>query len=170
MFWDSLAAIYWSKRRDVRDEEGLFSEIQTAFFDAVTTYPLDRRPRKVDVNLVLDTKKKVTAWQREEIAERKLHQAIPQSHAGMRRLSEFQESTVFPEEMEAHLLDLAYRKVISEEQYDLLLETQIYRRMSQKEWAVKHGVTYATVRSWHARAEQAIMAYEKKRREENTGD
>ena len=88
----------------------------------------------------------------------------------MRRLSEFQESTVFPEEMEAHLLDLAYRKVISEEQYDLLLETQIYRRMSQKEWAVKHGVTYATVRSWHARAEQAIMAYEKKRREENTGD
>jgi DNA-directed RNA polymerase specialized sigma24 family protein len=68
--------------------------------------------------------------------------------------------------MEAYLLDLVYRKVIDKKEYEMLLETQAYRRMSQKDWAAAHGVSYATVRSWHHRAEQAIQEHERRRLEE----
>jgi len=67
--------------------------------------------------------------------------------------------------MEAYLLELVYRGVINEKQYDLLLETKVYKRMSQNEWAEARGVAHATVRSWHHRAEMAIRKYEKDRRD-----
>jgi len=79
--------------------------------------------------------------------------------------AEVQESKVFPEEMEAYLLDFLYRQVIDEMQYDLLLETEGYKRMTQKEWAKARDAAYATVRSRHHRAEQAIQEYEKARRQ-----
>jgi len=45
--------------------------------------------------------------------------------------------------------------------------------MSQKQWAQARGVRYATARSWHHRAEQAIREYakaERKRREQDALD
>ena len=66
---------------------------------------------------------------------------------------------VFPEESEAYLLDLVYRQVINETQYDLLLETAVYRRKTGKQWAKARGVKYATARCWRHRAELAIREY-----------
>jgi len=81
--------------------------------------------------------------------------------------ADVQESEVFPEQMEAYLLELLYRCVVSETQYDLLMETKVYRRMSQREWAASRGVPPATVRSWRHRAEQAIREHEKARRRQS---
>ncbi len=163
LFWKSLVRLFYSKKRSVPDEDDLFIRIQTEFFHVAIAYPLERRPRKIDVNLILDTKKKVTRWQREEVIYRDQHEEFGVAHEDRPSVADLQVSEVFPEEIEAYLLDLIYRQVINERQYDLLLETRVYRRMNQKEWAEARGFTYATVRSWHFRAEAAIRKYEKAR-------
>jgi hypothetical protein len=174
LFWKSLVRLFYSKKRSVpdEDEDDLFIRIQTEFFHVAASYPLDRRPRKIDVNLILDTKKKVTRWQREEALYHEqheewdpAHEECVQPHEERPSLADLQVSDIFPEEMEIYLLSLVYRKVINERQYDLLLETQVYGRRTQKAWAEDRGFTYATVRSWHFRAEAAIRKYEKARRE-----
>ena len=53
-------------------------------------------------------------------------------------------------------LGYVYQKVVNETQYDLLLETAVYRRMTEKEWAKARGVKYAKARSWRHRAEKDI--------------
>ena len=69
-------------------------------------------------------------------------------------------SKIYPEEMEAYLLEMVYRKVITETQYDLLLETLVYRRMNQREWAERKGLCYNTVRNLRYRAQVAMRGYE----------
>jgi hypothetical protein len=179
MFWKSLIRLFYNKRRSVPDPDDLFVRIQTEFFHVTASYPLDRRPRKIDVNLILDTKKKVTRWQREEALFRDHHEEWVETHKvrlGRRKewvspyaerpsLADYQVTEVFPEEMEEYLLDLVYRKVINGRQRDLILEVDVYRRMSEKQWAEVRGFAYATVRSWHFRAEAVIRRYEKARRE-----
>lgn len=58
-----------------------------------------------------------------------------------------------------------YQKVINETQYDLLLETAVYRRMTEKEWAKARGVKYATVWSSRHRAQADTSRYRTARRE-----
>ncbi|MFO7900640.1 MAG: hypothetical protein R6V58_16460 [Planctomycetota bacterium] len=59
----------------------------------------------------------------------------------------------------AYLLGFLRAGVIDEQQYDLLLETAVHRRMTQKEWADAHGVAPATARSWRRRAWNAIREF-----------
>jgi hypothetical protein len=198
MFWDSLCNVFWRKVRSCPDADDLFTRVRADFFQVAVTYPLDRRPRKININLYWDTWKKVTAWQREEANYRDRHKDFEQTdycnrHASPKHnaifhkrqkqpeptvrfcteLADLQESEVFPDQAEEHLIDLVYRKVIDENQYDLLLETEVYKRMTEKEWAKAHGVKYTTARSWRHRAEKAIQEYEKsarERREQETLD
>lgn len=122
------------------------------------------RPQKINANLYLDTRKKVTAWQEEEKAYRGQHKALGPEHELGVVPANVHESEVFPEEMEAYLLSMVLRQVIDENEYDLLVETGVYGRMTQKEWAQARGVPHATVRSWRHRAVQAIREHEKVRR------
>ena len=167
MFWESLARLFYTKRKRVPEwqHEELYARVQADFFHTAVSYPLERRPRKIDVNLILDTKKKVTRWQREEVLYGEQHEEFVPAHEGRASLAELQVSEIFPEEMETYLLDLLYRGVINDRQYDLLLETDVYKHMTQKVWAATRGYAYATVRSWHFRAEAAIWKYEQARRE-----
>lgn len=166
MFWESLIRLFRRKRKTTSesDHDELLSRVQIDFFHTAVAYPLERRPRKIDVNLILDTMKKVTRWQREEALYRERHEEFGPAHEDRPSLAELQVSQIFPEEMEPYLLDLVYRKVINERHFDLLLETTVYKRMTQKVWAEARGFTYATVRSWHFRAEAAIRKYEQARR------
>jgi len=165
VFWDSLCCTFWRKVPSCPDAEDLFVRVQADFYQVAATYPLDHRPRKIDVNLILDTKKKVTVWQREEARYREQYRPLGPAHERGLVPADVQESNVFPEAMEAYLLDLLYRKVIDETQYDLLLEMDVYKRMSQKEWAKAHGVDYDTARSWRYRAEKAIQEFAKAHQE-----
>ena len=167
MFWESLARLFYRKRKRVPEwqHDELYARVQADFFHTAISYPLERRPRKIDVNLILDTKKKVTCWQREEALYREQHEEFVPAHEDRPSFAELLVSEIFPEEMESYLLDLVYRKVINERQYDLLLETDVYKRVTQKEWAEARGFAYATVRSWHFRAKAATRKYEQARRE-----
>lgn len=170
MFWDSLYRLYRRRRHYVDDQEELFCRIQSDFYHAVTSHDVERLSRKIDVNIFLNTKKKVLAWERENLRSR---DALRESIAEFRDLSEaglspadLVESIVHPEEMDVYLLDMVYRKVITETQYDLLLETSVYKRMSQKEWALKRGMPHTTVRTLKHRAEKTIRRFEEKKHSE----
>ena len=71
-----------------------------------------------------------------------------------------------------HLRDLVLREVTTQVQCDLLLETEVHARMTQKEWAKAHGVKHSAVRTRRHRAVQAIRTYEaeRKRREQEALD
>jgi len=170
MFWESLMRIYRWKRQSVPDCDELFLEIQTEFFYTALKYPLDRRPRKIDVNLVLDTRKKITRWQKKEAAYSERHEPFDEVETPQAKriwaLADLVESAVFPDE-EVEYLDRVYRGVISERAFNLIVETQVYKRMNLKEWARANGVPHATARSWLYRAMLALLKFEKERRDGN---
>lgn len=166
MFWDSLYRLYRQRCSRVDDHEELFSRIQVDFYHTVKTHDVERLPRKIDVNIFLNTKKKVIAWEKELIREDELIRDLAQLEDTGLSPSDLEESHVPPEEMETYLLDMVYRKVITEMQYDLLLDTLVYKRMSQKEWALKRGIPHTTARTLKYRAEKAIRLFEEKRRSE----
>ena len=82
-------------------------------------------------------------WQQRESAREEHQEGIPGDEDEVcRRLADFQESEVFPEEMEAYLLAFVRGGIIDERQYALLVETNVHKRMTQKEWDEARGVGY----------------------------
>jgi len=67
MFWESLYRLYRQRKFRVAEPEELFNEIQWDFYRSVISHNLERLPRKIDVNIFLNTKKKVIAWEKENI-------------------------------------------------------------------------------------------------------
>lgn len=167
MFWDSLIRLYWQRKSRVDDHEELFSRIQLDFYHTVRSHNLERLPRKIDVNVFLNTKKKVIAWEKEKVRQDKALREIESLGKVGLSLADL-ETTIFqPEELALYLLDKVYRKVINETQYDLLIETQVYKRMSPQEWALKKGIPHATARILKHRAEKALRRFEDKKHCEN---
>lgn len=161
MLWDSLERLFFLAIRNDLDPEEVFARFHSEFYRLVTTYPLERCARKIDVNLLLGVRKQISRWQRREMKRRAQCGRLPQIRAGDLPVSALRESAVFPEEMVEYLLELVYRKVITEQQYDLLLETKVYRRMDLREWAESRGFVYSTIRRWSFHAEEAIRAHER---------
>ncbi len=163
MFWDSLYRLYWHRYSRVGDHEELFSRIQLDFYHTVVSHDLERLPRKIDVNIFLNTKKKIIAWEKEKIRQNKALKEIESLGKVGLSLADL-EATIFqPEELTLYLLDMVYRKVINETQYDLIIETQVYKRMSPQEWAIKKGLPHATARILKHRAEKAMRRFEDKK-------
>ena len=171
MLWESWARLFNGKRKSVpaSDLDELFSRLQVDFFHTAVEYRLDRRPRKIDVNLILDTRKKISRWQREEAVRSERHESFDEIETPEAKrtwaLAELLVSTVFPEEKEEYLLDRVYRGVINKLEYGLIVETQVYKRMNLKEWARINGVPHATARSWLYRAKLALRRYEETHRD-----
>jgi hypothetical protein len=164
MFWDSLLNLYLRKRTVDRDQEDLFSRIQWDFYHSVIGHDLDRLPRKIDVNIYLNTMKRVTDWENRNRRER---DSIEDLHdiceSGLFPV-DLRESEVHPEEMESYLLGMVYRKVINQKQYDLIVDTVVHKRMTQKEWAKQKGMATKTAKMLKYRAGIAMRQHEKKRR------
>ena len=163
MFWDSLMQIYMTRRRRVRDRDELFARIQVDFFHTATDYPLGRRPRMIDSNLVLDTTHRIKLWRRDEGRYRASLEALS---SGSKEPAEREPEAPEQGETERYLLEMVYRGVITELQLDLIRETRLAGRMTPRQWAAAKGVPYTTVRTWAARAEDAIRRYEKRRQRE----
>ena len=122
------------------------------------------------MNLLLDTRSRVLAWLRRESRQRGLHQGLgPEAETGLRPV-DVQESEVGTDEMETYLLHLLRAGVIDERQCDLLLETAVHRRMTQKQWAEARGVPEGTARSWRCRAEKAIYEHERSAKSHESAD
>lgn len=163
MFGDSLYFLYREKRKHAMDSEELFSRIQWDFYHTVITHDLEQRPKKIDVNIVLDTRKRVTEWEAENIQYQKRHKNIDNINETDISLLDLRKDSVNPEEMEEYLLEMVYRKVITDIQFDLIVETRIYGRMTQEEWAAKQGISHVNARQLKLRAERAIRKYEQNR-------
>lgn len=167
VFWDSLYRLYRQRRSRVDDYEELFSRIQWDFYQTFMSHDLERLPRKIDVNIFLNTKKKIIAWEKENIRHEEASRDV-ENHSRMGlSLADVEKTPVHPEEMEAYLLNMVYRDVVTETQYDLIIETLVYKRMNQREWAEKRGLNYHTARNLRTRAEKAIRQFEKERRKKD---
>ena len=116
--------------------------------------------------MLFRSKKKVIAWEKENLRYKEALKGLVDLCKTGLSPNDFEETMIYPEEMEAYLLDMVYRKIITKTQYDLILETRVYKRMNQKEWAKKRGIPYNTVRSLRSRAQMAIKRFEKKRRKD----
>ena len=163
MFWGSLYRFYCQRRVRVSDPEDLFIIIQCEFYESLINHNIERLPRKIDVNVFYNTKKRVTSWEKENI----LYNNAIKEYEGLCKDGyspvDMEESVFYPEEMNSYLLEMFYMGVISAMQLDLILETLVYKRMGQKEWAEKKGIPYSTVRTLKHRAEKAIRQFEGKR-------
>jgi len=181
-FWNSLYSLYCQRRFRNSDLTELFTKIQEGFYQALMSHDLERLPQKVDVNIILNVKKRIIAWEgknlgntqeqrelegickelyTERLKAKKTWGGIIEEVNAIRQITpfDFWESNIYPEEMESFLLDKVYKKIISEIQYDLLRETLVFKRMSQKEWADKKGISEGTVRSLRFRAKMAIIDF-----------
>ena len=79
-------------------------------------------------------------------------------------LKDFHDLHIDAKEAEQYLVDLVYRGVINETQYDLLSATKVSQKYSLKEWCQEKGIEYNTARSLRYRAEVAMRAFEANRR------
>ena len=163
VFWPSLLDIFWRKVHSCPNADDLLSQVRADFYEVAVTYPL-HRPGSIGGNLYWDTWKKVAAWQQEEAKYRGKHEPLGPAHELGMLPADLQESEVFPEDFEPYLRELVLRNVITQAQCDLLLETAVYGRLSEKEWAKARGVNPSTVRTWRHRAEKAIRKHEEEKR------
>ena len=160
VFWDSLMGLYRRYRLRVANQEELFSRIQWNFYQSVIAHDVGRLPEKIVVNIFLNTKKRIVAWQTENIRERKRKRELVDLYKAGIEPGALAESPVHPEEKQTYLLEMVYRKIITKTQYDLILETLVYKQMNQRVWAELRGIPYNTVRNLRYRAEMAIRGYE----------
>ena len=166
MLWNNLYWLYCRHFKRVTDPEELFNRIQEEFYHCLINHNLERLPKKVNMNILFNTRKKIIAWEEEKLRyEKELKEFDNLSELGLSPF-DLAKSQVYPEQMEEYLLDMVYRKIITEIQYDLILETQVYKKMNQKEWALKRGIPHSTVRTLIFRAKVAMRRYEEERKKE----
>ena len=183
MFWDSLKKLYLKRKSRVADPMALFCEIIWSFFRCVIKHNLKRLPKKVDVNIFLNTKKKVIAWERKKIksietlCDEEILKVIENKYFEDNEfkdeqdcipiLADYEKSTYYPEEVEIYLLDKVYRGVITKTQYEIIIDTLVYKSMNMRVWAENNSVEYNTVRSLRYRAEVALREYMTEKNEES---
>lgn len=166
MFWNNLYWIYCRHFNRVSDLEELFNRIQEEFYHSLMNHNLERLPKKINMNVLFNTRKKVIAWEEEKLRYGKALKEF--DNLSELNLSPFDlaKSQIYPEQIEEYLLDMVYREIITQIQYELILETQVYKRMNQKEWALKRGIPHSTVRTLMLRAKMAMKRYEEEREKE----
>lgn len=167
MFWDSLYRLYRQRRFWVTDPERLLNEIWWSFYQSLMNHNPERISRKIDVNIFLNTKKRVIAWEKGNLRYEEVRKELEDLCKDGLSPFDFKKSNHYPQEMKAYLLSMLYRKVISEAQYELLIETLVYKRMSQKKWAEKRGIPDNTARALKLRAKRAIKHFEEEKRRKN---
>lgn len=167
IFWNSLSRLHYQRQFRVAEPKELFSTIQDVFFQSLMDYNLEQLPKKVDINIFFNTKKGIIKWEKKNLCDKEKAKRLIEDYSkdGLSP-SDLCKSKVYPEQMEDFLLDKVYRGIITDTQYDLILETLVYKRMNQREWAEQKGMSYHTVRNLRYRAEVAIRGYEEKRRKE----
>lgn len=162
MFWESLRRLFCQRRSWVADPQELFSIIQWSFYHCLSNHDLKRLPRKIDVNIYLNTRKKVIAWERENLRYKDEARSMKELCNGGLTMADLAESTVHTEEIATYLMDMVSLGVINETQYDIIMETLIRRTMNMREWSEKSGISYNTVRTLKMRAETALRAHSEK--------
>lgn len=173
LFWPALDHIFHTKKAPNFDAEELWLEIQCAFLEAVSKYPLTRRPGKIATNLRLDTIKRVCRWQSAECGQEEVKSALKESEK-MRLEAEANEESDIPPgatravehasernpspatEMEAVLRRFLDDGVISRQDFDILLHTRV-RGEPLNMYSARLGLdNYELLKKRRQRAKEAV--------------
>ncbi len=159
MFWVSLSRLHAKLAKRTRDPESLFEQLQFGFFQTVGRYDPDRSPRKIDVNLFLNTKQAVMRWLRRGSRENSMLEHFDPNHEARRTWRVLEEISIPAEELEAFLLDLFQRGLLKPSQHEVVLDTDVYRRESVREWAKRKGISLITAHTHRQAAYRAIRKH-----------
>lgn len=175
IFWPALDHIYKSKRMHCVDDEELWHEIQYAFFESLSNYPLPQRPGKISTNLKLDTLKRVCRWQKSEydfndakVASRDHYERrLAECEAADKDefLDALNDAVFYGEPTHSPALktksEMLFRRfldegVISASEFDLILNTRL-RGEEIKAYAERSdSLSYETARRQRSRAEEKL--------------
>lgn len=171
LFWPAIDHIFNSKKGQVQNKQELWSEVYWAFLNTILRYPLFSRPKKIAMNVKLDTLSKVCRWQKDESKYRKAIALFasgtePGELAGEVRPREIQDPGKASDEWtekeigraQIFLQRFVDEGVITEADYYLILGTRVYGAQL-KQYALDHGLSPEAAKKRRQRAEKAIREY-----------
>lgn len=172
--WPALMQIISERAKKKFYYEDLFSDVQDAFFQALTKYPVKRRPRKVALNLKMETLRELCGHfqelnlQREAeneyqemyqdilvlFSEELLHPPVP-ARQDMAQF-EWNESNI--ETARTLLGTLVTKSVITSDESELIFNTRVLRRPLSK-YASGIGADYEALKKRRQRAENCAVSF-----------
>ena len=167
IFWELLLRLYnhwknyWPTRNDLQE---FFQVIQTSFLETLSRYYPQKPYCKVGVNIYLNTKNRVYRWRGKLMRRKELSNHLAGDLPGAADVSRIESQGTSPEEIDAHLLKCMYQGVISKKQYEVLVETVIFKRMNLKQWAEQTKTSSSQVRSLKKRAIKYLLLYQNEKK------
>ena len=135
---------------DVRDREELWQLLLAFTWERIRTYPLERRPRRIAANLLLDARRRaLDAF----IGERRLRTRRPAAAATAPAMAEIPSGDV-----EVLLARAVRAGALSRAEARLVLQTRFYG-VSLVSLASARGVPYDALRIRRRRAERRLLLY-----------
>jgi DNA-directed RNA polymerase specialized sigma24 family protein len=135
---------------DAREREELWSALMACAWERIRAYPVERRPRKVAANLLLDTMRGTLAmlsgWRRDPVAR-----AFPPSH-------ELEAIEVCEGDVDRLLAEASAAGALSQDEAELILLTRI-DGASLAELAADRGVRFDTLKHRRHRAERRLLVF-----------
>lgn len=143
------------EREPVLERDELWQVLFCSLLERIATYPLDKRPRRIAANLVLDTLHATTGELRREAAAR---EQVSFEAAAEEELVEAEAAPAEGVDVEAPLRRAIAAGVISKAEAVLILETEI-DGVPLAAVAKRLGVTYNAVKKRRRRAERRLLAF-----------
>lgn len=176
--WPALLQIFSERVKKAYYHDDLWCELQAAFFESLPIYPLDARPRKVALNLKLETLRALCSRFRErndgmaaervfmdraaEACELFPEENNPWTTVCCAEAVEFEwdgESVEAARELLARLLD---EGVITGADADLIFTTRV-ERMTLPDYAAGKDCGYEMLRKRRNRAEKSALVFLRKK-------
>ena len=157
LFWESLMRLHARLARRDPNPEDLVEQVGWEFYRAVHNYDPDRLPAKIDVNIILNTRRELLLLQKKQAQEREALRAreLPPEAAPVEEPSRF---PISPEELEPLLRELVARGILSPLQFEAILETG-FRERSVADWARRKGIPLPTAKSHCLRGLQVVRRH-----------
>jgi hypothetical protein len=165
LFWKPLAKLYHRFLPDAPEPEALLGQIQWEFFRQLLKYDLETYPKKIHINIALNTRREVNTWMThqdrgpEDLNPPDVLDEIPIPQPSV------SDWPVPPEEIEPFLMDLRLQGLLSPIQLRVIVETYLHADRTVTEWARKNNIPLRTALSHHRRALRIINRHLKRNRE-----
>ncbi|HEX7298905.1 MAG TPA: hypothetical protein VF257_07840 [Solirubrobacteraceae bacterium] len=135
---------------DTRDQEELWSALLAAAWQRIRGYPIDRRPRRVAANVLLDVMHDAVAARRRAVRDRNELDPAPGTPPATR--------TEIDTDVEALLARAVHAGALNPAEAELILRTRI-DGVSLVSLAESHGASYDALRVRRRRAERRLLLY-----------
>jgi len=177
VMWPALLQVFSERVKKAYYHDDLWFDLQAAFFESLSVYPLDRRPQKVALNLKLETLRSLCLRFQEMNESRMAEQEFAEKAAAARELFPEEENPwafVVADETESFKWDkesteaawkllenLVDEGVVSGPEADLIFATRV-KRVKLTDYAAKKNEGYEALRKRRDRAEKSALAFLRK--------